>query len=154
MKALICSLIVAFLPLMVFSQNGQPIIDMHLHAHRVADFSGLVSPPPIPHCIPMTAYQIPEPGVSWREIFQNPDPPCDAIWSPMNDEELLTRTFELLDKHNIVKAVTSGPLTGRWTEQFQGRIIPALHYSPVHGHHPWILFAHGSQKVNLPFWVK
>jgi predicted TIM-barrel fold metal-dependent hydrolase len=114
-------------------QNKQPIIDMHLHAHRIADFSGLVSAPPIPHCVPMTAYPIPEPGVSWWEIFQNPEPPCDAIWSPMNEEELMARTFELMDKHNIVTAVTSGPVVASWMSNHPGRIIPALGYSPVPG---------------------
>jgi len=133
MKILCCSLLFILLPFSLLSQNGQPIIDMHLHAHRVADFSGLVSPPPIPHCVPMTDYPIPEPGVTWWEIFQNPEPPCDAIWSPINEEDLMNRTFELLEKHNIVAAVTSGPQIAKWRENDPARMISALGYSPVPG---------------------
>ena len=133
MKILCCSLLLILIPFSLLSQNGKPIIDMHLHAHRIADFSGLVSPPPIPHCIPMTDYPIPEPGVTWWEIFQNPEPPCNAIWSPINEEDLMSHTFELLEKHHIVAAVTSGPAIAKWREKDPVRMIPALGYSPVSG---------------------
>lgn len=133
MKISLTLLLILFLPFQLYSQEKNPIIDMHLHANRIADFSQLVSPPPIPHCVPMTDYPIPEPGVAWWEIFQNPEPPCDAIWSPMNDEDLMNHTFELLEKHNIVAAVTSGPEIAKWKLNDPDRIIPALDYSPVPG---------------------
>lgn len=43
----------------------------------------------------------------------------------------MVRTIELLEKHNIVAAVTSGPNTRAWRESNPGRIIPALLFSPV-----------------------
>lgn len=131
MEKFISTLLLSVLPFLGYSQASLPIIDMHLHAHSIAGFSSLISSPPIPHCVPMTSYPVPEPGTTWRQIFSDPNPPCEAIWSPMNNEELMVRTIELLEKHNIVAAVTSGPNTRAWRESNPGRIIPALLFSPV-----------------------
>ena len=127
---------ISLLPFLCSAQERRPIIDMHLHAYSLDVFSGLISPPPILHCVPMTSNPIPEPSIPWREIIQNPGYPCEAIWSPMNDEVLINRTLKLLDKYTIVAAVTSGPLTCRWEESSPERIIPALFYSPVPGSPP------------------
>jgi uncharacterized protein len=113
--------------LIVTSGQGQerpPIIDMHLHAMPIAGFANLLSGPPVPHCVPMTDYPMPEPARPWLEIFQMADPPCNAIWSPETDGEALTATLEIMKRRNVVAAVTSGPLVHRWREAAPNLIIP------------------------------
>jgi uncharacterized protein len=123
----------SLLVLVVTSANAQqppPIIDMHLHAMPVAGFANLLSGPPVPHCVPMTAYPVPERDRTWLEIFQMADPPCNAIWSPETDEEALAATLEIMRRHNVVAAVTSGPLVDRWRAAAPDRIIPSLLFDP------------------------
>jgi uncharacterized protein len=110
------------------AQERLPIIDMHLHAFRVADFSGFLGTPPLPHCVPMTDYPVPQSGNAWHEVFSGRDLPCDAIWSPETDDDLLNITLEILERRNI-RAVTSGPVVARWREKNPDRIIPSLLFS-------------------------
>jgi uncharacterized protein len=119
-----------FLVVPANTQEPPPIIDMHLHAIPVAGFANLLSGPPIPHCVPMTDYPIPEPGRTWLEIFQMDDPPCHVIWSPATDDEVFTATLEIMKRRNVVAAVTSGPIVQRWREAAPDLIIPSLLYGP------------------------
>jgi uncharacterized protein len=125
---------VVTLPLLIaapgYAQERAPIIDMHLHAIPVAGFAALISGPPVPHCVPMTDYPVPEPGRPWLEIFRMADPPCNKIWSPETDEELLAATLEVMERRNVVAAVTSGPLVHGWKEAAPDRIISSLLYGP------------------------
>ena len=108
-----------------YDQEQRPIIDMHLHAHRLTDYGG-----GMPVC------------TNDQEIlFQGFDPARDTITpatfaefkscpSPVpsagSDEELMQETLALLDRHNIF-AVTSGPLerVAAWRRAAPDRIIPA-----------------------------
>jgi uncharacterized protein len=107
-----------------------PIIDMHMHAMPIAGFAELLAGPPVPHCVPMTSYPGPDADRSWLEIFQMADPPCDAIWSPVTDDEALAATLEIMQRRNIVAAVTSGPLLQRWRQAAPELIIPSLLFGP------------------------
>ena len=76
-----------------------PIIDVHLHAHtRWTPGEGMAS---------------------------------DTTWFPAgltrsrSTEELMTQTLAMLEKHNIVKAVTSGSQNQKWKSQAQDRIVIA-----------------------------
>jgi uncharacterized protein len=102
-----------------------PIIDMHLHALRVADFEPLAGPPPIPHCVPMTDYPVPEDGRGWPEIFRARQLPCRATWSPITDDEVMQKTLEIMKRRNVI-GVTSGGRVARWMEVAPDRIIPSL----------------------------
>jgi len=59
---------------------------------------------------------IPGRGRTSLEIFQMADPPCEAIGSLMTDEEALAAPLEIMERRNIVAAVTSGPPGFRWRE--------------------------------------
>lgn len=113
------------------TDKSHPVIDVHLHAHPVAMFGQLIGPPPIPHCVPMTDYPVPGPGRPWRSVMGDNDPPCEAIRSPKTDAEIMKKTFEMLDRHQIVAAITSGPLVHGWKEHAPERIIASLSYSPT-----------------------
>jgi hypothetical protein len=39
-----------------------PIIDGHVHASSTSDFEKLMGKAPLPHCVPMTDYPVPEAG--------------------------------------------------------------------------------------------
>lgn len=111
--------------------KSHPVIDVHLHAHPVAMFGQLIGPPPIPHCVPMTDYPVPGRGRSWRSVIGDEDPPCEAIHSPQTDAEIMEKTFEMMDRHRIVAAITSGPLVHGWKEHAPERLIASLAYSPT-----------------------
>jgi predicted TIM-barrel fold metal-dependent hydrolase len=102
-----------------------PIIDVHLHALPIADFAPLAGPPPIPHCVPMTDYPVPESGERVGENFHSRDLKCRAAWSPLTDDEVREKTLAVMQRHNIY-GVINGSLLPRWVEAAPGRIIPAL----------------------------
>jgi predicted TIM-barrel fold metal-dependent hydrolase len=108
-------------------QKALPIIDMHVHASRIADFEQLVGKAPIPHCVPMTDYPIPDSGSKWQGIFRARNNECNAIWSPATDEELMAKTLEIIKRRNII-AVASGPNVERWKGIAPERIIPSVSF--------------------------
>jgi predicted TIM-barrel fold metal-dependent hydrolase len=108
------------------AQERPPIIDMHLHA-LPADAQG---PPPLAMCTPISPMPTWDPvepfGDAFLEIYKNP--PCDdPIWSPTTDDELRTRTFDVMDKLNVI-GVVSGPVehVAEWREALPERLIPGL----------------------------
>lgn len=106
------------------SQQNLPIIDMHLHAH-LASING---PAPTAICAPPVEMPYVQRGNEWGNDFIKglKDPPCDnPIWGPATDEEVMTKTIEILNKYNIY-GVTSGPLLDNYIENGGERIIPGL----------------------------
>ena len=105
-----------------------PIIDMHLHAVRIADFAMLAGPPPIPHCVPMTDYPVPESGRRWPEVVRSRDLPCQATWSPLTDDEVMEKTLAIMRRRNIF-GITSGALVTQYVKAAPDRIIPSLSFA-------------------------
>ncbi len=111
--------------------SGQkpPIIDMHLHAHRI--------PPGVTECAGSTllpydpgADTTGTPGPFGKRWSVSPDRlrSCrDTLRAPDTDEENLQTTLAILEKYNI-RAVTSGELSMvlRWKAAAPDRIIPAV----------------------------
>ena len=104
-----------------------PIIDMHLHAVPLAFFERLAGPAPVPHCVPMTDYPVPESGRQWPEVFRSRDLTCDALLSGGTDEEVMERTLASMERHNVY-GVTSGPNLAVWRDAAPERIIPSLSF--------------------------
>jgi predicted TIM-barrel fold metal-dependent hydrolase len=102
-----------------------PMIDMHLHAPLMAEFTALGGRLPLPHCVPMTDLPVPDSGAQWPALFMAPDPPCRALLSPTTDDEVLRRTLAVLERRNIV-GVTSGPRSEAWAQAAPDRIMPSL----------------------------
>lgn len=104
---------------------ASPIIDMHLHATQLASFKPFAGPAPVPHCVPMTDYPVPESGRQWPEVFRSRELPCHALQSAGTDEEVMERTLAIMERNNVY-AVTSGSNLARWREAAPDRIIPSL----------------------------
>ena len=102
-----------------------PIIDVHLHAIPISDFVPLGGPAPIPHCVPMTDYPVPDSGEDVLKNFRSRDLKCRAAWSPLTDDEVREKTLAVMKRHNIY-GVISGSLLPRWVEAAPERIILAL----------------------------
>lgn len=101
-----------------------PIIDMHLHAHRLADYGGGMS-------VCANNQEILYAGVDPRESRAPASSPriktcASPIPPPPNDEAVMRETRALLDRYNIF-AVTTGPLelVRAWRAASPDRIIPA-----------------------------
>ena len=105
-----------------------PIIDMHLHAIPIDDFVPLGGPAPIPHCVPMTDYPVPDSGEQVLGNFRSRDLKCRATWSPRTDDEVREQTLAIMKRHNIY-SVTSGSLIERWVKVAPHHIIPALGFA-------------------------
>jgi predicted TIM-barrel fold metal-dependent hydrolase len=113
-------------------ENVLPIIDMHLHALP----SNFMGPAPLAFCLPTTQWPVKEVDKPYKETFieweKDPttiDPDCsNPIWSPKSGEEIMLRTFEIMDKRNVI-GVTSGPLTKKYQEAKPDRIIPGLMFN-------------------------
>jgi hypothetical protein len=92
---------------------------MHLHAFP----AGAFGPPPVPACAPPSQFSARDPiaPYSFGQFARCALP----LASPTTDEELLRRTIEILQRHNIT-AVASGPppVVRAWQAAAAGRIIP------------------------------
>lgn len=85
-----------------------PIIDMHIHAYP-ADGQG---PPPLAMCTPIDPMPAWDPIRPYAETFMKllKEPSCDnPVWSPMTDEEVMTRTLAELEKRNVFGVLSGSP---------------------------------------------
>ena len=103
-----------------------PIIDVHVHAMQAAD----QGPPPLAMCVPIHPMPTWDPGRPVMENFVTlfKQPPCkDPIWSPVSDEELMTRSLRIMEAYNVF-GVTSGrqAILAKWRQASPKRIIPSL----------------------------
>ena len=113
-------------PVKAVLQGREPIIDMHLHA-LAADAQG---PPPMAMCTPIDAMPGWDPIAPFPQMFIDvfKKPPCaNPIWSPTTDVEVMTRTLDVMKRHNVV-GVLSGPAerVDAWMAAGSPRFIPAL----------------------------
>src|SRR5262245_7294503 len=112
------------------AQKQRPlIIDMHLHA-VAADAAG---PPPVALCVPILA-QLPDgdPRKPWKEKMEAmlKNPPCpNPVWSPSSDEDLIKQTIAVMERHNMIGALSGSPERVRqWRAAAPDRFIPALRF--------------------------
>ncbi|HUO86029.1 MAG TPA: hypothetical protein VM617_01455, partial [Thermoanaerobaculia bacterium] len=124
MRAFAIPLVLLIAPAALAQPSPPPILDMHLHASSLDGFARLLGPAPIPHCVPMTDYPVPASGAEWAEVVRSRQLPCRTTWSPVDDEAVMTRTLEIMERRNVF-GVTSGERLDRWREVAGGRIIPA-----------------------------
>ena len=101
-----------------------PIIDMHLHAHGIADYGGGAS-------VCMNDKPLEFPGVDPRRpitieaVMVCARPEAQAA----SDEAVMRESVAALERHNIL-AVTSGPLdrVEQWRQAAPERILPAISF--------------------------
>ncbi len=106
------------------SQERPPIIDMHLHAHRLADYGG-----GMPVCASnrdITFFGVdPRAGITGRAV-RSSKACASLVPAAVSDSANLREALALLRRHNIY-AVTTGPLdlVREWHNAEPDRIIPA-----------------------------
>ena len=107
------------------AERPLPIIDMHLHAHALADYGGGV-----PVCT--NEQEITYPGIDPRKpITFDEVAKCDAPMAPAaSDDALMRESVAILERYNIW-AVTSGTLdrVSSWTSFGKGRVTPAISFA-------------------------
>jgi hypothetical protein len=128
MKAAVAVILAALVWPATVAQSRDPIIDMHMHA-LAADDQG---PPPVAMCTPFPEFPSWDPKTSYADAFMTKlkKPLCDdPIWSPTTDDELMTQTIAIAERHNIF-----GVLSGRrariaaWVKANPHRFIRALSF--------------------------
>jgi predicted TIM-barrel fold metal-dependent hydrolase len=124
-KSILC-LALALLAGCGTARERQPILDVHLHA-LAANAQG---PPPLGMCTPIRPFPAWDPTQPYGETFMAmfKAPPCpDPVWSPMTDEDVLSRTLAIMERHNII-GVLSGPpeRMAAWRASGSKRFIPGL----------------------------
>jgi uncharacterized protein len=108
------------------AQERLPIIDMHLHAHSVASY-GPTAPQVCTGDQPLLYLGLdPAQPMNIERVVRCPAP----ITAAATDAELLQATLAALERHNIVYAVTAGPLeeVSKWRQAAPDRIIPAISF--------------------------
>lgn len=103
-----------------------PILDVHLHA-LAADDQG---PPPLAMCTPFT----PMPRWDQTEAFEQAflswfkHPACpDPVWSPMTDDEVMTKTLDIMKRRNVIGVVSGGyAKVMKWKAKAPDRVLPGL----------------------------
>ncbi|MGH9794111.1 MAG: amidohydrolase family protein [Candidatus Acidiferrales bacterium] len=111
-------------------QNQRSLtIDMHMHAYTAEQAEDL----PVALCAPMVAH-LPDgdPSKPWREKMASwlKEPTCpNPIWSPSTAEEVMGQTIAVMERNNILGALSGSPETVRqWRKAAPGRFIPALRF--------------------------
>ena len=109
-----------------------PIIDMHLHAHSLRAYGGVMRV-----CAGNQAITFP--GLDPRRPMTIDDVAqcANKVESPATDEAVLSGSLEMLRRYNI-RAVTAGPLeiVEAWRAADPDRIIPAQAFSDAHVRSP------------------
>ena len=111
----------------VAAQPRRPIIDMHLHAHALADYGG-----GMPACGNRGPVEFPpvDPrnGIGFGSQLVT-CPPSSVIPPATSDEALLRETLAMLERHDVVLAVTTGTVerVSRWRAA-SDRIVPATYF--------------------------
>ncbi len=109
------------------AQEKLPILDMHLHALPAS----LNGPPPTAICPSPKEMPVHDPSSPWADAFNHylTKPDCDhPIWGPITDEEVMDKTLQILEKHNIY-GLTSGSLIDDYKTSGGDRILPGLHFN-------------------------
>ena len=106
-----------------------PIIDVHVHAYP-ADAQG---PPPLGMCTPIDPMPAWDPAVPYAATFLAllKDPSCDdPVWSPLTDDELMTRTIAVMERHNVIGIVSgTRDRVAQWRAAVPQRMIPGLTFN-------------------------
>ena len=96
-----------------------PIIDMHMHVNPLSET-------PRPACVgsPPPPWDPIVPFAEFEAALQQ-NPPCDdPIWSPVTAEEMMERNVAMLEKHNVIAVLSTGPfVVGPYQEAAPGRIL-------------------------------
>ena len=107
------------------TQGRLPVIDMHLHAHALADYGGGSK-------VCLNTDEIEFPGVDPRQpITLDRVMTCRSpLQSAATDDAVMNESIALLQKHNIWAVTTGTPeLVGAWRAAASGRIIPATSFA-------------------------
>ncbi len=132
--------LVAVLPLAVacFAQQSapEPVIDMHMHAMKIDEFSG-----PLPQriCAPCDSWPAwdPQTRTFGNTAAAGNRPAEKQLLSPMTSDELMTETLGILKKFNITAVAVGTTAPGsletvdRWKRAGGEAIIPAASFSPA-----------------------
>ena len=130
------------------SQSSElPIIDVHNHAQSPSAWG----PPPVMACAGEVTFPAPEPGA-----LPSPDrtgrpqngynlesaEECDSefmIQGEMTDEEVMQRTFEMMERYNVVTGVFTGSmaLLNQWKAAAPDRVIRARGVAPTDSIRKW-----------------
>lgn len=104
----------------------EPVLDMHVHA-LTADDQG---PPPLAMCTPINPMPAWDQTRDYQETLADSfkHPACaDPIWSPETDEALMRRTFEVMERNNVIGVVSGRlALVSAWRRASPERVIPSL----------------------------
>jgi len=125
-------LLLLLAPVSAWAQTGSdsgPIIDMHLHA-MTADAQG---PPPLAMCTPIEQFPVWDPQGPYAQTFMTvlKSPACDdPIWSPETDAEVMRRTIEAMERHDVYGVLSGDPRrVTEWQGNAPGRFIRGLGFN-------------------------
>ena len=125
MKPLTLTLLLFIAPLLVSAQKRLPIIDMHLHAHKLDEYGG-------GGAVCTNDQKMVFPGVDPRQpITLDRAVSCPSpMKAAASDEAVMRESLALLERYNIW-AVTSGSLdqVSVWRASSPRRIIPAISFA-------------------------
>lgn len=101
-----------------------PIIDMHLHAHALADYGGGPSV-----CMNDEPMEFHAPAVDQPITVEAVMVCAHPVKAAASDDALMRESLAALERHNII-AITSGPLetVTRWRDEQPNRIVPAISF--------------------------
>ncbi len=139
---------VFLVPACTRSQSSElPIIDVHNHAQSPSAWG----PPPVMACAAEVTFPAPEPGA-----LPSPDrtgrpqngynlesaEECDSefmIQGEMTDEDVMQRTFEMMERYNVVTSVFTGSMArlNQWKAAAPDRVIPAIGVAPTDSLRKW-----------------
>ena len=117
---------IVIVPLCTQAEDRLPVIDVHTHA-LAADHEG---PPPLAMCTPIYPMPAWDQTAPYAETFLGAlkNPRCDdPVWSPMTDEEVLSRSLAEMRKYNVYGVLSGYPeYVARWMQADPDRFYAGL----------------------------
>lgn len=126
MKSIHLALLMALLAAPVVARERLPVIDMHLHAYAMDEF-----PPGVPACPGDQHVLVPTIDPRAEVDFGSFATCKRPIFAAKDDADLRDRSLAALRKHNVRRAVTSGPVerVDDWRKAEGGhRLIPGVEF--------------------------
>lgn len=112
------------------AQEPRPILDMHLHAEPLGDWSASAI------CAPFEEWPVWDPAEHpsfesfLTEVYLQGRACDEPLWSPETDEELMRQTIEIMERRNVYGVLGGAPEeVAAWRAAAPGRFIPSIAFS-------------------------
>ncbi len=130
MRATALALTLCFCASEGWAQNPPPILDVHLHADPLGEWSESAICAPFDQWPAWDPKQHPSYEAFFSEMYLQGRACDDPVWSPGTDEEVMRQTIAIMERRNVYGVLSAAPdQVEAWRAAAPARFIPAISFS-------------------------